>query len=312
MIATLTVMPSIDIVYRIEADLPRAGTVVAVCDRRWYAAGKGINVARGVRDLGGEVYAFTLGGGISGRLLADLMGVENIPGEVVDAPFEIRVNATVGATNGEAHLVEPSPTLGPSQTAALKRRVLGDLPKRQILAICGHCPGPHSLSLVRDLLAAAREAGVRAILDTRDKTLLAAVTGGWRPWLLKPNLQELAAVVGRELATAEAVVQAAREVLHESGSQIVLVSLGAEGALLIGSDEALLARAPRVAVLNTVGAGDAMVAAVALFAERSPHELLRASVAAGSANVTTEAPGAVPAGLFAELHAAVRVDNLLG
>jgi fructose-1-phosphate kinase PfkB-like protein len=142
---------------------------------------------------------------------------------------------------------------------------------------------------------------VRTILDTRDEALREAVEGGWRPWLLKPNADELASVRGGD------PLAAARSLREAAGAEAVLATLGGGGALLVTAEGAWRASAPPVEVLNTVGAGDACAGAAAIFADASPPELLRHAVAAGSASVTVDAPGAVPQEVFRRLLREIKI-----
>lgn len=313
MILTVTVAPGIDVVYQVDVSLAQGAASrsrVAARSRAWFAAGKGINVARGVRDLGHDVRALALGGGAGGRLLEELMRGEGLLGDVVDASSGVRVNVTVSHDDEELHIVDASapPSLGDLEE--LRIRIFRHLGSCTMLVISGHCPPPHGGTFVTDLLEVVRARSVRTIVDTRNEALLSVVAGG-RPWLLKPNQDELGELAGAPVESDSDVLEAACRALDTSGATYVLVSLGGRGALMVGRDGAWRAAAPQVPVVNTVGAGDAMVAAVATSPPGAePSELLRRAVAAGTANVGVSAPGAVPPAAFANLLERVFVNRV--
>ena len=145
-----------------------------------------------------------------------------------------------------------------------------------------------SMHLYAELVEQIHAGGGRAVVDAHDEVLRYTIEAS--PFLIKPNRHELETLLGRELATIEAVATQARK-LQRQGVGYVCVSLGAEGALLTGPDNSHYATAPRVPVDSTVGSGDSLVAGmVAAFAHRtSPEEALRQGVACGAG--TVQQPG---------------------
>ena len=313
MIFTVTMVPAIDVVYTLRDCLD---TICTARSRLWYAAGKGINVARGVKDLGGHARVFGLAGGISGRLLQALLATDGLEATLIPASFEVRVNATLSTPGGELHIVEDSPSpstddlerLGNAIEEALateRHPVSSDASSCDVLVLSGHCPPPYGPDFVCTIL---RHCNVRTIVDTRDEAL-AAVAERTAPWLIKPNAQEMASV-----ADGATDLERARSLRERSGATYVLASMGTRGALLVGDEgRAWMADAPAAEVVNTVGAGDAMVAAVAIRARESrpdPVTMLGEAVAAGCANVTSAPPGSVPPRVWRDLLDQIRVCRI--
>jgi 1-phosphofructokinase len=113
--------------------------------------------------------------------------------------------------------------------------------------------------MYRDLVYALKADGCRVLLDTSGEALPHALDAG--PHVIKPNLHELEALVGTQLSTNQEIVKSARSLLSK-GIELAAVSMGAEGALFVDHEHAILARPPNVKVRSTVGAGDAMVAGI--------------------------------------------------
>src|SRR5581483_7377663 len=125
--------------------------------------------------------------------------------------------------------------------------------------IAGSLPPGVGPTFYRDLAKKLRERGQRVALDTSGEQLRHALEA--QPQIVKPNIHELEALVGRRLENDAAILAAARE-LATRGAELVVVSMGADGALFVTKDEAITARPPKIAVKSTVGAGDAMVAGI--------------------------------------------------
>ena len=126
---------------------------------------------------------------------------------------------------------------------------------------------------------------VRAVVDAEGDVLLSTLA--YRPFLIKPNKDELSALVGRELQTEEDVVSSAR-LLQEKGAKNVLVSLGAEGAILLAEDGSVYTVSPHaITPVNSVGAGDSMVAGFLAGYEKGPEYALKLGNAAGAATAAT-------------------------
>ncbi|MFD3483743.1 1-phosphofructokinase [Streptomyces sp. NPDC058665] len=288
MILTVTPNPSLDRTYEIPA-LDR-GEVLRATVERMDPGGKGVNVSRAVAAAGHRTVAVLPLGGAPGALVAQLLAGQGI--DVAPVPI-------AGATRSNIALAEPDGTLtkinapGPELTPAESEALLSALRAHDVgaagdwIACCGSLPRGLGPRWYAELVARAHAVGARIALDTSGASLLAALKE--RPDVVKPNAEELAAAVGRPLATVGDALKAAEELLTY-GARSVLASLGADGQLLVSGAGAHFGSAPVAAVRSNVGAGDASLAGF-LAAGGTGPEALASAVAHGAAAV--QLPGSV-------------------
>lgn len=285
MIVTLTPNPSID--RTITVPQLAVGEVNRALGSRVDPGGKGVNVARALVRNGAEALAVLPLGGPDGAWMAQALKADGVPHHVVAIPEDTRTNVAIVDADGETTKVnEPGPALSADDTAALAAAIPEDA---SFVALCGSLPAGTDPDFLPALVRRFRG---RAVVDTSGEPLARAVAQG--PALIKPNAEELAELVGRELLTIGDVVDAARS-LVASGVGVVVASLGADGALWVDADDLVFAHATVERPLSTVGAGDCLLAGVlgALDAGKGPEQALRQGVAWGAASVSL--PGsAVP------------------
>lgn len=258
MIVTVTPNPSLDRTFELDALVP--GEVNRARSVHHDPGGKGINVSRALARHGVATTAvLPAGGPVGDRLVAMLrsVGVEAVG---VPVAGETRTNVTLVDGGGVTTKVNAAgPDLTATEVDALVDAVEGLLALRpRAVVAAGSVPGGAAADLYPRLARLVSAAGTDFVLDTSGSALAAAVAeGGIR--LLKPNDEELAELVGRELRTVGDVVDAARHV-QASGVGELLVSLGAHGALLVTAQDHWWAGGPPVVPLSTVGAGDTALA----------------------------------------------------
>ncbi|TQK42462.1 fructose-1-phosphate kinase [Streptomyces sp. SLBN-118] len=287
MIVTITPNPSLDRSFELER-LFRGEINRAAVDRV-DPGGKGVNVSRALNAAGHPTTAVLPLGGFSGMLLSELLRRQGIEVATVRLRGETRINISVVEASGALTKINaPGPELTAEESAALLATARGFTgPETDWLACCGSLPRGLAPGWYADLVAQVHDGGARMALDTSGPALLAALTA--RPDVVKPNREELAEAVGRELATVGDAVDAAGE-LRERGAQQVLASLGADGMLLIAGEGSWYGSAPVAAVRSDVGAGDASLAGF-LGAGGAGPKALAAAVAHGAAAV--KLPGSV-------------------
>jgi len=256
MIVTVTPNPSFDqtmqLVELTLGEIHRADAVTIE------AGGKGINVARALGRAGVEATAVYPGGLADGEhlgsLLADIDGLRVAP---VDVQRPIRHNTTVIEADGRStKLNMPGDPIDAAAEEALIDAVVAHSVGASWLAVCGSLPpgvAPTFASRVRDRVGAE----TRVAVDASGEPLKQICKDGCD--LIKPNHEELEALVGRSLPTLGDVVDTAAEV-QRGGVETVLVSLGAGGALLVDSEQIVHGASPTDDVQNAVGAGDAFLA----------------------------------------------------
>ena len=298
MIYTLTLNPALDKTVVIPSfGLDRVNRVSRV---RLDPGGKGINVSKMIASLGGTSVAVAALGGAAGEQWKQLAEGCGFSIHAIPAQGETRTNLKVvdpvGHTNTDIN--EPGAPIGDLVLEGMIHWLEGALQPGDILVMSGSVPAGVDPGIYGRLTALCHQQGAMAMVDADGPLLRGALAAG--PALIKPNHHELAAYAGHALATKEEQLLAVQTMLDD-GAQMVLVSLGSDGAMLCWQDHGQLhyceAQAPQVTVNSTVGAGDSMVGAVAYGMEqgRTKEELLYLAVAAGTAAVTcdgSQAPGA--------------------
>lgn len=284
MIVTVTPNPSIDRTVSV-AQLWR-GEVHRATSSRIDPGGKGVNVSRALAAQGRRTVAVLPVGGPEGHLLQELLDAASVSHVAVPVTGAVRMNITVVEPDGTTtKLNEPGPQLASSEVAALLTTTLGQAAGPGWVVGCGSLPPGAPADLYATLVSRVRGRGGRVAIDSSGAPLAVAVEA--RPHLIKPNHEELAELVGRELPMLSDVEAAARALVAD-GIETVAVSLGADGALLVTSTDAVHARATISNPLSTVGAGDCMLAGLlhGLSIGQSASDALTTGVLWGAAAVT--------------------------
>ena len=287
MILTLTPNPALDVTYHV--DRIAVGDTQRVDDPNEQAGGKGVNVARVLRQVGQDVLAVLPVGGATGtQLLHDLDRID-LPhvGVPVDTPSRRTVTVVDRSAGDNLVLAERGHPLSPSDLAAVVDAVDARLDQARCLVVSGSLPPDTPLSMYADLVSRAHGRGLPALVDTSGPGLLAAARAGAD--LVKPNRHEL-----REALGLDDPVEGARALLLLGAARVV-VSLGGDGLLLVTADQVARARLPEPLHGNPSGAGDAAVAALAtgLAANAAPADLARTATAWSAAAVLTPFAGAL-------------------
>ncbi len=261
---TVTLNPAIDQTIQLEHLQP--GAVHRASSVRNDAGGKGINVAACLADWGTEVAAFgVLGAGNAGVFEA-LFRERGITDHCQRVAGETRTNLKLveARSNDTTDINLPGLRLGQPHLQGVADRLAPLLRPGLPVVLSGSLPAGLPDDSWAQLQAQASAAGARVLLDTSGAPLVAAL-GAARdalPYAVKPNRHELEAWTGRPLTDRAALSAAAHELIAR-GIQLVVISMGTEGALFVQRDQRLIARPPRLAQGSSVGAGDAMVAGLA-------------------------------------------------
>lgn len=286
MILTVTPNPALDLTWHVDR-LVEGGTHRADAGAA-RAGGKGLNVARVVHAEGAEVLAVTTSGGRVGEEFAAELRASGVPHTLVPVAAETRRSiAVVDEALGDTTIINErgvNPT--DIEWAALLAEVVERLPGATVLVISGSMPPGAPESLLPMLIAVGSDAGVPVIVDTSGPALLRAADAGAA--VLKPNAAELAEATG--IADP---IEGARSLIAR-GTDLVLLSLGADGMLAVTASDLVHARLDEPLAGNPTGAGDAGVAAcAALYADgvRDPEQILRRATAWSAAAVLTPLAG---------------------
>ena len=285
MICTVTLNPALDKTVEIP-DLT-IDSVNRITTMRTDPGGKGINVSKLISKLGGSSVATGILGGDTGNAIRsslEAMGLENrfrfVKGET---RTNLKVIDPVNHTNTDIN--EPGITVSEELLNEFLEEVVGMITSGDIVVLSGSLPKGAPKDTYYTWVKACREAGARVILDADGELLAEGLKAS--PYLVKPNNHELSGLLGRNLKTPRELEQAARELMNRYGIARVVVSMGKEGALYVTGEETVYAEGLKVPVGSTVGAGDSVVAALAVAEERgmSLDETVRLSTATGAANV---------------------------
>jgi len=289
----LALNPSIDAEWRVD-DVRWEEKNNVTSERRW-AGGKGVNVARWLKHLGEDPRLLLPLGGNSGVELAAYLKREKIAATVLPIRETTRVNVIVTTKSRGQLRFNP---LGPKLALAEWQRMLGCVRKELRSASCvilsGSLPRGVPVPGYAQIIRMANERRIPALLDCDGPALAAAVAA--KPFLVKPNEHELEQWA--KVAGQGASLGTNANLMSKITGGWVLVTRGAKPALLVNAhaNQELTEKPPRVKPRNTVGAGDAMLAAVAQQVARgtAPEEWLEAGLAAGSKATQIEA-GRLPA-----------------
>lgn len=318
MITAVTLNAAVDKAYRIDGF--SAGRLHRVQAMETGPGGKGNNVACIARALGATVTASGFLAGFNGRFIADALDRQGIRHDFVWIAGESRVclNITDAAGGSETEILEPGPAVQAEDEAAILAKVAALAAESRVVALSGSLPPGARPDLYRDLVGAARTAGALVILDTSGEPLVRSFEAS--PGVLKPNAAELArltqaasllraadqaALDGLAAGTsswdaAAGAVWRAGEALVARGVGAVIASLGPFGAALITASGRWYARPVPVRAVNAVGAGDALVAGLAVVLDREGQptepallEGLRLGMACAASAVTQYGAGRI-------------------
>ncbi|SFU91212.1 fructose-1-phosphate kinase [Methylobacterium sp. 174MFSha1.1] len=284
-VLTLTLNPAIDRTVTLDRLAP--GEVHRARAVRDDAGGKGINVASCLADWGVPVAAAGVLGSGNAAAFEALFIAKGIEDRFVWVPGETRTNLKLVDPAGTTDVNLPGLALDPATLRAV-RALLAEAAGPDTLAVlAGSLPAGAAPGLYAQLTAELKARGARVLLDASGPALTAALVAEILPDAVKPNRHELEEWAGRPLPALDDVVAAARGLVAR-GIPLVVVSLGADGAVFVRDGEALHALPPAMEVASTVGAGDALVAGLVagLCADLSLGDTARLALAFAAGKLT--------------------------
>jgi tagatose 6-phosphate kinase len=263
---------------------------------RHAAAGKGVNVARVLHTLGHDVLATGFLGGATGASIRAALDVETVPCRFVDLAFgESRRCQTIidDASGSITEVLEPGPLVTEQDRAALMREVAQLAPGCDAAVLAGSVSEGVTPEFLGELMRLLRSNVRRLFVDAGGETLVTLL--GCMPDVIKPNEHEMASLMGYE-ATVDEQVSFIRQRLIGHMMPVdghVLLTLGKRGAMLVSRDSVLVASAPSLRPVNTVGCGDSLLAGYisSWLAGHDDNAALRHAVACGSAAALCEVAG---------------------
>lgn len=286
-IITLTMNPAID---------KSASVAQVIAERKLYCnsprfepGGGGVNVSRAIRKLGGESTALFPCGGPTGAYLLELLQQEELTCRPIQVKGWTRENLVVleEASNRQFRFGMPGSSLSEKELRSCLDALAGANLKPDYIVASGSLPPGVPDDFYAQVANIGKSLGARVIVDTSGNPLRLALQEG--VYLIKPNVRELGELIGRELTDEISQQEIAMELVRSGKSAVVALSLGAGGVLLATADGCARLRTPVVPIKSKVGAGDSMVAGIALSLarEKEVREAVRYGVAAGAAAVMT-------------------------
>ena len=285
-IITLTVNPALDKSTRFKGLV--AEQKIRCSEPRFDAGGGGINVSKAISRLGGKSLAVFTSGGPMGKMLEELVTKETIEFQAI--PIQTWTRESFVAVDENTNSQYRFGFTGGEITADEEKAVLETLRKSKpkFLVASGSLNEGLSSDFYQKVAEIAKISNSKLIVDTSGEALKKVLETG--AYLIKPNVGELAKLIGVERLEMEEVDEAAKTIIAKGGAEIVAVSLGPQGAVLVTKDNFEYVPAPNVAKKSTVGAGDSMVGGMvwALSQNKNLKEVIRWGVACGSAATMNE------------------------
>jgi 6-phosphofructokinase 2 len=285
-IVTLTINPSLD------KSTHFTGLIAEQkirCEKpRYDAGGGGINVSKAIAKLGGKSNCIFTSGGSSGEMLEDLIKNENLESCVIKTKNWTRENfiAFENKTKAQYRFGFPGNEFSENEKDEILKTIK-EL-KTDYLVISGSLNEGLATNFYQKIAEIAKESNIKVIVDTSGEALQKVLETG--VYLIKPNIGELAKLIGVERLELPEVEKAAKKLIENKSAEIIVVSLGADGAILVTKDETHLVKAPKVEKKSTVGAGDSMVGGMvwALSQNKSLKEVIQIGVCCGTAATMNE------------------------
>ena len=300
-ILTLTLNPALDLTVRLarleSGEVNRSETLLT------HAAGKGVNVAQVLADLGHEL---TVGGFLgegNPQAFEALIAQRGFTDAFIRVPGETRSNIKIAEQDGRVTDINaPGPQVTEQAQNALLEKLAQIAPDFDAVVVAGSLPRGVSPQWFQALLEQLKRCGLKVALDTSGEALRAGLKAG--PWLVKPNTEELADALGN---APDAISQ-----LHQQGVEHVVVSDGAAGVSWYSPGASLHATPPKVVVASTVGAGDSLLAGMlhGLLTGDTPEQTLRRATAIAAMAVTQIGFGISDHAQLARLESGVHVRAL--
>lgn len=285
-IVTITVNPALDKSTHFRGLVPEQKIR---CDEpRFDAGGGGINVSKAISRLGGTSLTIFTSGGPTGKMLEELVSKESIEYKAIEIQTWTRESfvAVDDNTNSQYRFGFTGGVISEEESTKVLETV-SDLKPRFIVA-SGSLNEGLSVDFYQKIAEIAKKSNAKLIVDTSGEALKNVLETG--AYLIKPNVGELAKLIGVERLEMEEVNEAAKQIIAKGGAEIVVVSLGPQGAVLVTKDNYEFVPAPNVVKKSTVGAGDSMVGGMvwALSQNKTLKEVIRWGVACGSAATMNE------------------------
>lgn len=286
MIITVTMNPAIDKTVEIDELLP--GGLNRIQRVEYDAGGKGINVSKTIRELGGESIATGFLSGNAGKTIENVLNTLEIKNDFIWVEGETRTNTKVFETSGAlTELNEPGPVITEKQVKELLQKLEGYADEHALFILAGSIPKGVDKDIYAQITRLVHTKGAKVLMDADGELFRRSLPAG--PDIIKPNRVELEEYAGIDYRTSTEELLGLARGLREEGIEKVAVSMGGSGAMMVFPGYEVRCPALSVKAHSTVGAGDAMVAALAYSWDQGldNEETVRFCMAASAGAVTT-------------------------
>jgi 6-phosphofructokinase 2 len=286
-IVTITMNPTIDKSSRVQNVV--AEKKLSCKPPRFEPGGGGINVSRAIKKLGGESILLYPAGGLTGERLKELLYEEGLVHRFFSIEGIIRENLVIleESTDQQYRFGMPGPTLQQNEWEEFLEQLSDIKPGPDYLVASGSLPPGVPADFYAQLARVGKDRGAKVIVDTSGEALEKALQEG--VYMIKPNIGEFRALAGKNIKEESQIKTEAGKMVNSGHCQVLVISFGAAGALMVTKDSAFHIRPPAVPIVSKVGAGDSMVAGIVLSLARgkSLKESVMFGVASGTAAVMT-------------------------
>jgi len=285
MIFTLTMNPCLDRYIYVDElivdDTIRAKKVVD------YPAGKGIDVSRVIRELGGVSIAIALVGGANGRRLEEMLDKEGVIYSSIRVPQETRMNIILETSKGQYRISMPGEKIGVKKLQVVLEVLNALVRQGDVVVVSGSLPKGVAAEFYTGIIFTLKQWGATVYFAADGDKLKPGLIG--QPDYIKPNLHEFQRLIGKNVSSREEIISEARKVIEIHELKAILLTLGGEGAYFISNEKVLYTKTIKVPVKSAVGAGDSFLAGFVLKKTEgaSDEEALRWANASGTAAVMT-------------------------
>ena len=286
MIVTVTMNPAIDKTVDIER-LERGG-LNRISHVELDAGGKGINVSKTISALGGKSIATGFIAGNTGKIIQSVMNEWNIENDFIEVSGETRTNTKVFEKTGElTELNEPGPVVEEKDVKALLDKLESYAKEDTLFVLAGSIPRGVEKDIYRQMIERVHRKGAKVLLDADGELFTKALEAG--PDIIKPNRVELEQYAGMDYVASEQELLQVATKLMEKGIETVAVSMGKSGAIFLKENYKVKCQGLKVKAHSTVGAGDAMVAALSYSWDQkmSDEDMVKMCMAVSAGAVTT-------------------------